>query len=1095
MFKTDILDNSNNSDVMQKKFIIQTDTPVTFRLDSSIVHAKWLQKEARESGKANLEIKTSYVGEGAEIRITIYTSNGRKLAKIKGTVSINCFRTMFNIPEKVNPGESLFFEAILPKHGISKKSDSIPVKPGINVKNMRWDKQEVHRGEKVSIICEFDSGVTDNDPVDVKIFEYSDNNIHDRITTIPAKISHNKIDVQWICEYRKDTDKIPTDEELRKFGKQYKPPEFFFTVTLDSEIIGTNQKSGLLRFRDNVELKITNGRIERDNAQEFVITLPDGSEVKRKPDSNGSIVINSLDPGKIKISPTDQSASQKHGEVLWKTGSGAEIIFPDHTPLIDSHMHIQSNNCCPLTMQWGLLAISAGSRSNSDRKKLIDTTSNLIVSLLATGRLGKIGRLSSDLIARLYMNELKDNDMKVELSWTVLSQRKIENYNNNNQTEQMRIIAGKKAELSEMTYSSLTDYNEEFLKETAGYFHGTRLVRMNFAMSMDMSYGSYWGRSGIPIYIKSDNKMLYINDFVSCDISRDQPDTSFSVSLNEFTVTPCIITKEQIDATKPGYISTSPQRNSGTIHLYPHFFTNEVYDTNGNPFYLHQFDLFNYSHMIKPPSDCIPLVKFQNTPETRTLAGKKYVHFVNIAPGEDDCRFEDYAAQREFTIASAIRYPLSIFAFYHYDPRRHQVGSEGVTARSLAEKLIKDHSFFTCKFNYKIFTQLENGVSYYGAVEAFPHHQLNDIEYMESVISGNQRSNEQTFADQFLYDDNGSGLFWGMKMYPRLGYAPDDFDNYKNLKEFYRTCESKGIPITIHCNAGGMSVPDYFLYERYDHGNIKKEYNLHDAEKYFDGTTTGTESKDSPARWAKVLESFPKLKICLAHFGGCDTWKEAGNLKETENELKMRKPCLGSSKYDHCDKYRDWIKSIAELISTKENVYTDISYFVNDNPSIFGINYNLEDVAKNLSWLIKQYKDLKDRILMGSDWYMIELEHDKGVGEYFTRMFRMLKQVSKEVQFDAWHQFAVVNPLRYMGLIEERKESVGPFKIDVGMLERYVGRFDNFLNNTKTSKRIKLDQKDVSKNTTTALEKIKLLNSIPDSADLKRKGNLIILCE
>jgi predicted TIM-barrel fold metal-dependent hydrolase len=1082
---------------MQKKFIINTDTPSTFRIDSSIVNAKWLQKEAREGSRADLEVNFAYAGEGAEIRITIYTGEGRKLAKINGTVSMNRYRASFTIPETINSRETLLFEAALPKHGLSIKSDPIPVKPRVRVKSMRWDRREVHRGETVSITCEFESGVSSGDQAEVKIYEYNRDNIHDRITTLAAKIDNNKIETQWICEYRNDTEKIPSDKELQKYGKQYSPPEFFFTVVLDSEIIGTNQESGLLRFRDNVELTITNGRVVSDNVPEYAITLPDGSQIKRKPDSNGSVILDNVDPGKIKISSSDNSASQKNDEVLWKTGSAAEIIFPDHTPLVDSHMHIQSNNCCPLTMQWGLLAIRAGwltgYRSNSDRKKLIDATTNLFSGALM-GRMGKIGRLSSDLIARLYMYELKDNDMKVELSWTVLSQRKIKNYDDKNQTEQMRIIAGKKAELSEMTSSSLSDYNEEFLKETADYFHGTRLIRMNLALSMDMSYGSYWGRFGIPIYIKSDNQMLYINDFVSCEITRDLPDTGFSVLFNDCTVTPCIIKKGQTPETMPYYHSTNPQKTNGKIHLYPHFFVNEVYDTNGCHFYSHQFDLFNHSHLIKPSSNHIPLVKFQNSPESRSLAKKKYVHFVSVAPGEDDSRFEDYAMQREFTIASAIRYPLSIFAFYHYDPRRHQIGANK-TSRLLAEKLLEEHSFFTCKFNYKLFTQLENGVSYNGAIEASPHHQLNDIDYMESVIGDNQRSNEQAFADQFLNDNNGTGLFWGMKMYPRLGYAPDDFKNYPNLIEYYRICESKGIPVTIHCNAGGMSIPDYFLYERYDHNIIKEEYDLKDAENHFDGTTFGAEAKDSPARWAKVLEKFPKLKICLAHFGGCDTWKEAGNLEETENELEKRKTSGKVSKYDHCDKYRDWIKSIAELVSKRDNVYTDLSYFVNHNPGIFDIRYDLEDMAENLSWLIKKYRDLKDRILMGSDWYMMELERDKGVGEYFTRMFRMLKLVSKEVQFDAWHQFAVVNPLRYMGLIEEGKGSKGPYKIDVERLERYVGRFGKFADTKKINKKIKFNQDDINTKQKEALEKIKMLNNIPDGTDLKQKGNLLILCE
>jgi len=53
------------------------------------------------------------------------------------------------------------------------------------------------------------------------------------------------------------------------------------------------------------------------------------------------------------------------------------------------------------------------------------------------------------------------------------------------------------------------------------------------------------------------------------------------------------------------------------------------------------------------------------------------------APGEDRYRFEDYALQRELSVAAAIMNPLSLFAFYHYDPRRHCC-ENGTTAKQVA---------------------------------------------------------------------------------------------------------------------------------------------------------------------------------------------------------------------------------------------------------------------------------------------------------------------------------------------------------------------------------------------------------------------------
>jgi len=91
----------------------------------------------------------------------------------------------------------------------------------------------------------------------------------------------------------------------------------------------------------------------------------------------------------------------------------------------------------------------------------------------------------------------------------------------------------------------------------------------------------------------------------------------------------------------------------------------------------------------------------------------------------------------------------------------------------------------------------------------------------------------------------------------------------------------------------------------------------------------------------------------------------------------------------------------------------DLAYFVNPDPGLFGLISSI--LPKDMVYLLTKYKDLKDRIIMGSDWYMIEQENSKGSALYYRKMFFMLQEVSKKVNYDAWHQFAVVNPLRFLG--------------------------------------------------------------------------------
>ncbi len=102
-------------------------------------------------------------------------------------------------------------------------------------------------------------------------------------------------------------------------------------------------------------------------------------------------------------------------------------------------------------------------------------------------------------------------------------------------------------------------------------------------------------------------------------------------------------------------------------------------------------------------------------------------------------------------------------------------------------------------------------------------------------------------------------VFGGVKIYPVMGFTPDD----KRLYPLYDFCDKSRIPITAHCENGG--IPGLSEYYHLAH----------------------------PKFWDRVLREFKTLTLNLAH-----------------NDR------TGSS----------WQKAIAELILSYPNVYTDVSY-------------------------------------------------------------------------------------------------------------------------------------------------------------------------
>jgi hypothetical protein len=69
---------------------------------------------------------------------------------------------------------------------------------------------------------------------------------------------------------------------------------------------------------------------------------------------------------------------------------------------------------------------------------------------------------------------------------------------------------------------------------------------------------------------------------------------------------------------------------------------------------------------------------------------------------------------------------------------------------------------------------------------------------------------------------------------------------------------------------------------------------------------------------------------------------------------------------------------------------------------------------------------LQKRVMLGSDWLMTE-QSIKGVGPYYSRMFELLRLITvklkeKGVEYDAWYQFSVLNPMRFLGLLDDQDE-------------------------------------------------------------------------
>ncbi len=212
---------------------------------------------------------------------------------------------------------------------------------------------------------------------------------------------------------------------------------------------------------------------------------------------------------------------------------------------------------------------------------------------------------------------------------------------------------------------------------------------------------------------------------------------------------------------------------------------------------------------------------------------------------------------------------------------------------------------------------------------------------------------------QRVKDNVGEWKFRGVKIYPNMGYAPDD----DRLLEVYKICIERNVPVMAHCTPHGV----------YQYG-----LKLEDRAKF-----------SHPENYKRIYahKELKKLRLCLAHFGGDQEWAR---------HLTSR---------DDTEKNPAWVKVIADMIRSGEypNLYTDISYTA-FKPRIPGLHIDIYDYLK----ILLENELLRTHVLFGSDYYMVEMEE-------MTE-----KEVSIALRSrlgeDLFFQIAYHNPRKYLGI-------------------------------------------------------------------------------
>jgi hypothetical protein len=531
-----------------------------------------------------------------------------------------------------------------------------------------------------------------------------------------------------------------------------------------------------------------------------------------------------------------------------------------------------------------------------------------------------------------------------------------------------------------------------------------------------------------------------------------------------------------------------------------------------------------------------------------------YSHFMKKANDSEICQFEDYFAHNMYTRMAVLNYPFQFLPFLHVDPRRiwgrletgkHDFYCE--TGNNELEQLNKEEIRRNIEGN--------RGFKYAVTVDEIKRELLNG-EGSSGLFWGVKLYAALGYPPYLSIDNEAK------KVFPHIGTG-----TYRGWAEFLQYCAEKEIPVTCHGSPQGMTIADPCVY-------LKEYLKQQNKSGYYRSKKICFESTDktffqglgliddfsSPDSWERTLNSLPnnagnKLKLCLAHFGG---------VRFFSGEFRRNSPY-------------NWIDGICRLIKPENNVFTDISCFTfkditlptyitgetvynkycrtrghsileraysrSYNSSYYTLNTSVNFTMAELAQLNKFFVDfaenepsfselktaahtlanqiniktfLKHRILFGTDWPMTEMTIT-GIPNYNACVFLLLQMVTRYCggTWDAWHQFAVINPLRFLGLLKEEagggaKEANytgDSYTFNHAKMALFNTHVTNYLNSMTENSRIKaagtfgIDLGDVRKNYA-AVFKTKYDLKEPGTKEIKipcshmiknREGKLILL--
>lgn len=162
-----------------------------------------------------------------------------------------------------------------------------------DISNARWSQTEARVGDTVKLTADVE-GYPPGTKATFDIYERDVVGADDFIISIEGQTQANKVEVEWEYQYIEDTDDIQTEEDVLK---GYSAPEYYFIVKVE----GQQVRSGLLRFRDYIEIELKDSDERPIAGEDYILYLSNGEVRKGKLDGKGFKREENVPPVKFRV--------------------------------------------------------------------------------------------------------------------------------------------------------------------------------------------------------------------------------------------------------------------------------------------------------------------------------------------------------------------------------------------------------------------------------------------------------------------------------------------------------------------------------------------------------------------------------------------------------------------------------------------------------------------------------------------------------------------------------------------------------------------------------------------------------------------------